>query len=282
MTTTQFLQSRWDWNPIMVVVCLGALLSYFALFGATRDVNWQRAGLFLLAMLLVVVALCSPLNTLARTYLFSAHMAQHLLLLLVVPALWLLGLPRRSPTQLPQEAAAGKTSITSRRVVLSWVAGVGAMWLWHVPALCNAATGSPWVQQLQTVSLLAMGTLFWWPVLSPRRERLLAPLAAVGYLFTACMACTLLGIYLTFSPVAVCAAYHHPSDALGILPLIRQSWGLTPAVDQQLGGLLMWVPACLIYLSGVIGQLTRWYAGDQAEVISTFAAIAKPSHPGNT
>ncbi|MDB6019106.1 MAG: hypothetical protein JWR19_3595 [Pedosphaera sp.] len=279
MTTTQFLFSGWDWNPVMAVFCLGALLNYFVVF---RIVNWRRVGLFLLAVLLFVIAICSPLNTLARNYLFSAHMAQHLLLLLVVPALWLLGLPRQTPTPLPQEAAAGKTPITSRRVVLSWTAGVGAMWLWHLPALCNAAAGTPWVQQLQTVSLLAMGTLFWWPVLSPQRSRLLAPLAAVGYLFTACMACTLLGIYLTFSPVAVCAAYHHPQDPLGILPLIHQGWGLTPAVDQQLGGLLMWVPACLIYLSGVIGQLTRWYVGDQAEAASTFAAIAKPSHPGNT
>ena len=90
------------------------------------------------------------------------------------------------------------------------------------------------------------------------------------YLFSACLGCTVLGIIITFSPVAVCSIYLHPPDRLGILPLIQDQWGLTPAKDQQLGGLLMWVPACLIYFCGIFGLFARWHgeAGDQPATAS--------------
>jgi putative membrane protein len=87
----------------------------------------------------------------------------------------------------------------------------------------------------------------------------LSPLAGIGYLVAACFACTLLGIYITFAPASVCPAYMHPADPYGLLPVIQDQWGLTARMDQQIGGLLMWVPACLIYLSGVMGLLSRWY-----------------------
>lgn len=252
-------------------------------------------------MLVFLLALVSPVETLAEGYLFSAHMLQHLLLLLVVPALALLSLPAfatsvpnlparggaralvRSNTHLadrPQSAGVpgdGAWRRTKVRALLSkcaravglhrfmtnplpaWCAGVGAMWLWHAPTLCNAATTNPAVRGIQTVSLLMAGTFFWWPILGPQLSRRLPPLLGIIYLFTACTFCTLLGIFITFSPVTVCSAYGHPVDALGLLPLIRNRWGLTAQVDQQIGGLLMWVPACLIYLSGILGLLARWY-----------------------
>jgi putative membrane protein len=275
MTTKDFLLSGWDWNPVVAALCVLTLIGYVTVF---HSLSRRRVWLLVLGLILFAVAMISPISTLAKGYLFSAHMMQHLLLLLIVPALLLLSLPREVVNNSKPEKASGGTKLMMKGAVMSWVAGVGAMWFWHMPALCNAAAGSMWIRALQTISLLAMGTMFWWPVLGPRGSRSLPPLAGVGYLFTACMACTLLGIFITFSPVAVCAAYHHPTDRLGILPLIRQGWGLTPSVDQQLGGLLMWVPACLIYLSGIIGQLARWYRSSEAEV-STFAATAKA---GNT
>jgi putative membrane protein len=278
MTTKHFLLSGWDWNPVVTASCVLALIGYAAVY---RSLSRQRAWLPGLALILFAMAMISPLGTLANGYLFSAHMTQHLLLLLIIPALLVLSIPREAANNSKPEATSSGTKLTMKGAVVSWMAGVGAMWLWHMPALCNAATGSRWIRALQTVSLLAMGVMFWWPVIGPRRSQLLSPLAGVGYLFTACMACTLLGVFITFSPVAVCAAYHHPIDRLGILPLIRQGWGLTPSVDQQLGGLLMWVPACLIYLSGVIGQLARWYGQGEVEEVSTFAATAKANNTGS-
>jgi cytochrome c oxidase assembly factor CtaG len=96
--------------------------------------------------------------------------------------------------------------------------------------------------------------------MAPSWSGRIAPLHGVVYLFASCAACTVLGIILTFAPVTVCAAYLHPVDRLGITPMIEGTWGMTPPRDQQAGGLIMWVPMCLVYLCAIFGQLARWYA----------------------
>jgi putative membrane protein len=138
------------------------------------------------------------------------------------------------------------------------------MWLWHAPVLCNAASQSLSVERLQTVSLVAMGSAFWWPIVGPRVGQRFTPFAAMVYLFTACSACTILGILVTFSPIEVCSVYASPVDRLGALPLLRDGWGLTPKADQEIGGLLMWVPGCAIYAASILAMYAR-YAKDEAE-----------------
>ena len=120
------------------------------------------------------------------------------------------------------------------------------------------------VRVIQIISLIVLGTVFWWPIVGPQMDRRLAPLLGVALSVQ-----RLRGLHHSrhpdhFAPVGVvCPVYLHPVDRLGILPLIRESWGITPAIDQQAGGLMMWVPACGIYISGVITLLARWYrAGD--------------------
>jgi cytochrome c oxidase assembly factor CtaG len=222
----------WTWNPLALALCL---IAPFVL----------RRGLALAAALVVLlVALVSPIATLADGTLFSAHMVQHLLLVLVVPPLALLALEPRAPS--------GRRRLPP---IVAWGLGVGAMWLWHARALCDAAATSTLVHRVQEGSLLAMGAAFWWPILGRR----IAPLAGAVYLFGACVACTLLGIALALSPVQVCPAFASPSDPVGLLPTIRGEWGLTPERDQQLGGLLMWVPGCVIYLAAVLAMLRRFY-----------------------
>jgi len=135
------------------------------------------------------------------------------------------------------------------------------MWFWHAPALCNAAVASRPVHALQTVSLLVLGSLFWRQILAPREQERLSPPRAIFYLFSACVACSVLGIIITFSPVTVCSIYTmQPNDRLGMLQTIRTGWGVSPERDQQIGGLLMWVPMCLIYLTAILAQLARWFA----------------------
>lgn len=248
MTTTQFILSGWTWNPAALVTGAFVTVIYVAVFRDHRRIGWFAAALGVL-----LLTLLSPLNTLADGYLFSAHMAQHILLLLIVPALLLLSLPR--PLSL-----AARPHVLAHPLV-GWLAGVGAMWFWHAPALCNAAVSSRPVHALQTVSLLALGSAFWRPILAPREEERLSPPGAVLYLFSACVTCSVLGIIITFSPVTVCSIYTMPpTDRLGMLPTIRTGWGLTPERDQQIGGLLMWVPMCLIYLSAIFAQIARWFA----------------------
>jgi putative membrane protein len=248
MTTAQFLVSGWTWNAADLLLGAASLAAYLTAFRARRRIGYFAAalGVFLLIVL-------SPLNALADGYLFSAHMLQHILLLLIVPALLLLSLPRSM-------SLAVRPRLLGHPLV-GWVAGVGAMWFWHAPALCNAAVVSRPVRALQTASLLVLGSLFWRQILAPREEERLSPPGAVLYLFSACVACSVLGIIITFSPVTICSIYTmQPRDPFGMLHTIRAAWGFTPDRDQQIGGLLMWVPMCLIYLSAIFAQISRWFS----------------------
>jgi putative membrane protein len=253
MTTYQFFTTAWSWNSTLLLFGALAFAGFFLAF--------QRRGrpaYFAAALVVFLLAFISPVSALAEGYLFSAHMVQHILLVLIVPALLLLSLPRSF--SLPRQLA-GFT-----HPFIGWIAGVGAMWLWHAPALCNAATTSSAVSAIQTTSLLLMGSVFWWQVLAPRDAERLSPGVGIVYLFTACTACSILGIILTFAPVSICSVYQHPVDRLGMLGTIRGGWGLTSDRDQQIGGLLMWVPMCLIYVAAILAQLARWHSDPAPQV----------------
>jgi putative membrane protein len=261
MTTHQFLTSGWTSTPAVLVLSGVALVAYLWVFGVNRRVLYLLGGLGVF-----LLTLTSPLNALAEGYLFSAHMLQHILLLLIVPALLLMSLPRC--------VTLGPRSWIIANPLVGWTAGVGAMWLWHARPLCNAAVSSQFVNALQICSLLLLGTVFWRQILAPREEERLSPPGAVLYLFSACVACSILGILITFSPVSVCPIYAQPSpDRLGILSLIQANWGITPEKDQQIGGLLMWVPMCFVYLSAIIAQLARWFAHPVASAPVTDKAL---------
>lgn len=217
----------------------------------------QRTWFLLPALAALALALLPPVRTLANGFLFSAHMLQHLLLQLVVPPLLLLILPLSGPAEAPK--------INARYAVGAWLAGVGAMWIWHDPALCNAVLHSPSLRLLQYGSLLLMGTLFWWPVAGPRRDWRLPPLLGILYLFSACLGCTILGIVITFAPPELYSKYFH---AAGVSLPLFDDWELTPAADQHLGGLLMWVPACLIYICGILALMARWYSAPEVEGVN--------------
>ena len=250
MTARQLLLDTWTWRPEIVLSVALALGAHVARFRLARP---ERTLALLGALAALLIALASPIAALARGTLFCAHMLQHMLLSLLVPLLALLAVP----------PGPGKTASIADRTrwpwAASWAAGVGAMWIWHAPSLCNAAATNDSVRALQNVSLLVMGGAFWWPIVGPRLDQRLSEPGAVGYLFTACAACTVLGVSITFSPVEVCAAYGHSADPLGALPLVRGAWGLTPSVDQQLGGLLMWVPGCTIYAGAILALVARFF-----------------------
>jgi putative membrane protein len=256
MTTREFLISAWAWNPWVIALCIAAIVGCVAWprFRSGGNMGWLLAGLTLLYF-----TLASPVDALANGYLFSAHMLQHLLLLLLVPPLILLSLPF---TPVPGSFRKGGWRWLNwilRRPLANWLLGVGGMWLWHAPALCNAAVSNEWIHRLQYVSLLLMGLAFWWPIIGPWLDHRLSPPAGIIYLSSACLGCTILGIIITFAPVEVCSIYLHPVDRLGILKLFQNQWGLSPDRDQQVGGLLMWVPACLIYFSAILALFARWH-----------------------
>lgn len=256
MTVWQFLASGWDLEPSIIASCAALLLGYAVLL---RFRFTLRTAYFVCGVFILLLALVSPLDALSDTYLFSAHMVQHIFLILLVPPLLILGLPRGPiEAMLLHRNIAGAEEILSKPM-LAWSLGVGTMWLWHWPRLYNAALASEPLHIAEHLLFLVTAVIFWWPVLNPMEKLRLPPLASVTYLFSACTAHSILAILITFAPSGIYPAYLHPSDRYGILPLLRDRWGLTPAADQQWGGLLMWVPACTVYLIFILASVARWY-----------------------
>ena len=260
MTTGQLLSTGWHWEPGVVSGC--ALLAGLYL-GLARPLT-GRALVFLAGLLVLLLSLVSPLALLAEVYLFSAHMLQHMLLVLVVPPLLLLGLPPPAARSALARTPLGRTERLLAHPAPAWGLFNAGLWLWHLPALYDAALRQPGLHVVEHLIFLATATLFWWPVIAPaaglvERPRL-APWAALLYLGAALVAGTVLGILLTFAPPDLYPSYRQPDDRLGLVPLLRDGWGLGPAADQQLGGLLMWIPGGLIYSLAMLVIFAHWFS----------------------
>ena len=264
----------WNWfSPVWFVV--PALIGAYAWL--CRRMANVRPWWFAAAMVILVAAFVSPIGALAQGYLFSAHMVQHLLLLLVVPLLLMLSLPAISWDRFRNKFAA----IVPALPLLGWAAGLGAMWFWHVPSLCSAATESAALGVVRSATFLLAGSVFWLPIYAPAASYRLPPPTAVAYLFSACVGCTLLGIYITFTSISVCPAFNHPASSSGLRAALANA-GFTPGVDQQLGGLLMWVPPCVLYVCAIISVLCRWYTADVVQPAVTNAQDASSSANATT
>lgn len=265
MTTRSLLLSLWHWHPSVLLGCAALIAGY----AAVLRLRWTpRALLFGLGMIVLLLALLSPLHELGDRYLFSAHMLQHLLLLLIVPPLLLLGLPSAAIETLLSVPSVAKIERILGIPLLAWSIGLSAMWLWHLPALYNIALENEWVHILEHLFFLVSAAIFWWPILVSEKRSRLHPLGAMVYLFAGMIISGVLGMILTFAEPGLYPAYLNPRDPFGLLPLIWGDWGLTPAVDQQVGGLLMWVPGGMVYLLGIIGLLARWYAMPEEEALA--------------
>ena len=204
--------------------------------GRAAAPGW-RAVCFALGLLVILGALVSPLDRLAEQV-FGMHMVQHVLLLDVAPILLLIGLTKvllRPATRRLQrvEEAAGPFASPWFAVA----AYVGAMWLWHVPALYDAALESPVVHVLEHVTMASTGLLYWWHLLSPIRRRLqFGGLQPVVYMVLTKVLVGLLGIVLTFSPDALYDFYIDQPEA----------WGLSPEEDQSFAGAVMAVEQSVV------------------------------------
>jgi putative membrane protein len=264
MTTSDLLLSTWDWEPSVIVGCLALAVAYLAV---ARRASVIRKVSFLSGVLLLFLDLVSPLDRLGDEYLLSAHVVQHFLLALVIPGLLLLGIPRYLAEAALRRRAIARVEKVLAIPTLAWFLGVGTMLVWHIPVLFNAALANDALHIFQHLSFLVTGAIFWWPIWSPLEERRLRMLGATAYLFTACTACSILGAALTFMPVGAYPAYLAPANPDNIQRLIRTEWELDPKNDQQLGGMLMWVPGCLVYLMAILTSFARWYsASEQVEV----------------
>ncbi len=252
MTTAELMRVGWEIEPSIVAGCFVATGIYLWKVPARA---WRRAS-FLTGILVLFLSLCSPLDSLGDDYLFSAHVAQHLLLILIVPPLLLFGIPEAVARQWMRVFAIAAAERMLGAPWPAWLAAMGTMTLWHLPLLYNYALAHESVHILQHLSFLATATMFWWPVLGPLPERRMQPETSIFYLFAAVAENSALGIIIiAFVRLGHYPAYLHPYDELGALALIRNGWGLSAAEDQRLGGLLMWIPGCSIYFVAILGVL---------------------------
>ena len=222
--------NRWDIHPSVAVglVLLGGLYVYLGGLKAPR----RYVVSFTSALAVLFVALNGPLHNLSDKYLFSAHMAQHLLLTLVFPPLLLYGTP---------------ASIVRMFLRFGWVMSLGRMitrplvaailftapiTIWHAPALYEAALRNHNLHIVQHLIFLTTAVVMWWPVLSPVPELPRLPhLLQMLYLFLLGIPMSITGALITLSSSVLYPFY-------ATAPRV---WNLSPIEDQQIGGLLMWV-----------------------------------------
>ncbi|MGD8922759.1 MAG: cytochrome c oxidase assembly protein [Candidatus Zixiibacteriota bacterium] len=256
MSTWDLFAQAWEWHISIIVGCIALLVGYLYFAGFRLD---RRTFYFILGDVILLFTLVGPLDVLGDDYLFSAHMLEHLVLELVVPPLLLFGLsPRLARKMLSWRPAAAVERVLGTPL-LAWFLGIGTLWLWHFPALYNLALAHENIHIIQHLSFLVTATVFWWPILAPEGYRRLTGMRGVFYLYFAALANGTLGALLTFAPVGFYPHYLHPADELGALSLIRNGWGFSPSMDQQLGGLFMWVMGGTIFLWAVLLTFSRWF-----------------------
>jgi putative membrane protein len=259
----------WSWEPLVVITLAitGALYAIgFARLGAGRkSMRWQALA-FAGGYLALLIALVSPIDTLGGI-LFSAHMVQHELLMLVAAPLLVLGRPLTVMLwALPRSWRAPASAWTrTAPVTAAWraiTAPIAAtvlhgltLWTWHLPSLYQATLRNDAIHALQHTSFLLTATLFWWSLINGRYGRIGYGVAVV-YIFITSAHSGALGALLTFAPSLVYPIYG---------PVTRQ-WGLDPLEDQQLAGLIMWVPAGIILVVVGLALFAAWMAEAERRV----------------
>src|SRR5919204_4951568 len=269
------LWTSWDCEPgIVLGLALTAWLyargvrSLWQTSAAGRGIQPWEAISFGAGWLALGVALISPIHALGRV-LFSAHMTQHEILMLVAAPLLVLGRPIVPFLwALPKTAAVSlarwsKTPVwfhtwrTISNPFVAWTIHAIVLWSWHIPALFQATLESEFVHALQHASFLFSALLFWWAVIHGRRRALGFGLAVL-YMFTTALHSGLLGALLTFANSVWYPAYAERTAA----------WGLTPLEDQQIGGLIMWIPAGLVYVAAALALFAGWLRESEARARS--------------
>lgn len=272
------LWSAWTFEPVVVFLLLlsaGAfirgILNQRRSLGRNPD-NWiTRTSAFLVGWLILVVSLISPLHALGST-LFSAHMVQHELLMTVAAPLLVLSRPYPLFLwSLPPRYRAIMGRGIHERITLrlgflaapltAWLLHGLAIWIWHAPKLYGATLSSEWVHSAQHICFMGTALLFWWSVFPVSRER--NPGASLFYLFTTAIHTGALGALLTFANRSWYSAYGMSSLA----------WGLTPIDDQQIGGMIMWIPGGLSYLLAALWISARMLKMSETRALRNAIAV---------
>jgi cytochrome c oxidase assembly factor CtaG len=256
MTGWELFLETWDFKPSVVAGCLLLAFGYLA---AVRFRYDKHTAFFMTGIAVMFISLVSPMDELGDEYLFSAHMLQHILLDLVSPPLFVLGLPADLVRRWMQRPLIAKTERILGNPVFALFMGNLTLYYWHLPDPYNATLVNEAVHILEHLTFLVTGTMMWWPIFAPLESLRLEPLKACIYLVIAGLANGILGIILTVASTPFYSGYTNPHDELGALSLIRDTWGLDQVNDQKLGGALMWVIGSLVFIWALMAVIARWY-----------------------
>jgi putative membrane protein len=247
----------WDFEPGIVIPVLLMALLYASGARRRRGVTTKQAFCFWTGWVFLALALLSPLHTLGEV-LFSAHMAQHEILMLIAAPLLIVARPlapflwgmlwewRRATGSWAKLASVHQVWRGLTNPFAAWAIHAAALWVWHMPKLFQATLDSEWVHAAQHASFFLSALLFWWSLLYARGRAGYG--LGVLYIFTTAVHTSILGALLTFAPSVWYPAY---------APRTR-AWGLSPLEDQQIGGLIMWVPAGVVYLAAGLALFAAW------------------------
>lgn len=222
-----------------------------------RAAGSAQAAAFAGAFFALLLALASPLDGLGEEYLFSAHMLQHLLLGDIAPALLLLSLSRVMMRPLTR-----RLSELERRAgwvfhpVSALAIWLGTMYLWHVPALYDAALEQPLVHALEHVTFFCAGVAVWWPLIQPVPMRHgLRGLWVVPYLGAAKAGLGLLGVALIWSDTVFYRYYEQ----------VPRIWSLSALEDQNVGGAIMMLEQSVVFVLALVVLFLRALARVERE-----------------
>ena len=259
--------SLWTWNLeawllfLLALSAVGYAVGLHRLWrraGTGRGVSTLQAWAFAGGWLSLVLALVSPLDPLGGR-LFSAHMVQHEVLMVLAAPLLVIGRPlatwtwelapahRRVVGRLFQSRGWQGLWGTLTDPLVAWALHALALWGWHIPAAFNAALEHEGLHIAQHVSFLGTALFFWWAVLGHDPRGRYGPGHSAAYLFTTMLHTGALGALLSLAPTPWYSAYVPHTAALGF----------DPVEDQQVGGLVMWVPAGLAYVIAALAVFGR-------------------------
>lgn len=234
----------WRLDPtVLLPLALYAGVYLWRFCNARRGAGGRGAGplqalAFAGALVVLLAAVASPIDALGERYLFSAHMVQHILLGDIAPLLVLLALSRvilRPATRrfLRIERALGRLAHPAAGLAL-WL---GIIYLWHIPALYDAALRVPALHALEHASFFTAGLALWWPLIQPvpMRHRL-SGLGSLAYVGMAKAGLAALGLYLVWSTTVAFSFYES----------VPRIWGLSAIEDQNVGGAIMMVEQSLV------------------------------------
>jgi cytochrome c oxidase assembly factor CtaG len=232
-------------EPLFIALAVGAGWLWLRAWrtGPTPRPRW-RAAAFWLGVGLVVVALNSPLETIAIDYLVLFHLFQNVVIGDWAPALLILGLTPEMRTALARRLGARFALLTRPQIALPvWLVG---WYVIHLGPIYNTAVSSSALLNLEHLFLIAIGLLFWWPVLVDTPNDV-PTLGRLGYVFAAFISSAFLGLALTFAP----PIYDHYER------LTTRLWGIGAAKDQNLGGILMSTEQALVFGAAIVWLLLR-------------------------